>query len=311
MMERRQIIVKFFASHILLMPLLIILNFVLDHDNLLFLSIVQTILFILLLAGYWEFIGLAWKRTYCLVMEAGILFSVELHLIWGFNEPGRSWLYATMMVLLIYLLFILGKIILIIFSHEPEKMEIAFPFDKGRYLITDGGNSKISRLMNYHYHSAVHKKKGTNKSMLFATDIVKISDKGLVFMPFRNEDYPVFNQAVLSPMDGIVVKVENGIADNIPFSGNYPYNTGNTVVIKKDQYYFLLGHLKMGSICVKVGDFVKSGVVLGLAGNSGMSERPHLHMQLMKSDTDDYWKGLGICIQYNKKNLYKNRTIKI
>jgi len=48
----------------------------------------------------------------------------------------------------------------------------------------------------------------------------------------------------------------------------------------------------------------------GKAGNSGMSERPHIHMQLMKCEGDDYWKGLGISMQFRGKNLYKNRLIR-
>ena len=59
-----------------------------------------------------------------------------------------------------------------------------------------------------------------------------------------------------------------------------------------------------------MGDEISGNVFIGEAGNSGMSERPHLHMQLMKSDTDDYWKGIGICIRYKNKNIYKNRLIK-
>lgn len=173
------------------------------------------------------------------------------------------------------------------------------------------GNSKLSRMMNYHFHSPVHKKKGTNKSMLYATDVVKLRYKMSSFIPRTNEEYPIFNEKVISPMEGTVVKVVDDIDENVPFSGNYPYNTGNTVVIKKDNYYFLLGHLKQGSIVVEPGDFVKRKDLLGHAGNSGMSERPHLHMQLMHCDHENYWKGMGICIKYKDKNLYKNRLVKV
>jgi hypothetical protein len=200
---------------------------------------------------------------------------------------------------------------MVIFSNDNEKIEIEFPFGPGSYLITDGGNSKISRLMNYHFHSSVHKKRNTNKSMRYATDIVKLNSDRKPFIPTTNEEYAIFGENVYCPMEGTVIKVINDIDDHKPFSGNYPYNTGNTVVIKQDNYYFLLGHLKQGSIKVEEYDSVKTGDLLGIIGNSGMSERPHLHMQLMKCNTDDYWKGLGICIQYRNKNLYKNRLIKV
>jgi murein DD-endopeptidase MepM/ murein hydrolase activator NlpD len=147
--------------------------------------------------------------------------------------------------------------------------------------------------------------------MLYATDVVKLDARGPQFMPPQNEDYPIFGENIYSPLDGEVVRVVNDIDDNIPFSGNYPYNTGNTVVIRHENYYFLLGHLKKGSIVVSEGHWVAKDTLIAQAGNSGMSERPHLHMQLMKSDNGDYWKGNGISICYQGKNLYKNRLVKI
>jgi hypothetical protein len=53
------------------------------------------------------------------------------------------------------------------------------------------------------------------------------------------------------------------------------------------------------------GDFIAE------AGNSGYSERPHIHIQLINSSTDNYWSGTGISIQYRRKNLYKNRLITV
>ena len=112
-------------------------------------------------------------------------------------------------------------------------------------------------------------------------------------------------------MDGKIIKVENTIDDNVPFIGTYPYNTGNTVVIKNANYYFLLGHLKKGSITVSNGKIVKAGDLIGQIGNSGYSERPHLHMQLIESDSENFWLGKGICIRVNGKNLFKNRVVEI
>jgi murein DD-endopeptidase MepM/ murein hydrolase activator NlpD len=167
--------------------------------------------------------------------------------------------------------------------------------------------------MNYHYYSPMHRKKGTNLSMLHATDIVKLENqrgaKG--FLPPHNEDYHTWDQELYCPMAGTVVKVVNDIPDNTPFCGTYPYNAGNIVVIQKDVYYLLLGHLKEGSITVTEGQAVTENQIIARAGSSGFSERPHLHMQLMNSPTSNYWSGMGISIQYNGKNLFKNRRITV
>ena len=147
--------------------------------------------------------------------------------------------------------------------------------------------------------------------MLHATDLVKLSFGKFKFMPLKNEDYPVYNQEIFCPMEGKVIKVINNMDDNEPFSGDYPYNTGNTVVLRNNNYYLLLGHLKKGSIVVREGETVNKNELIGRAGNSGMSERPHLHMQLMRSKDDNYWFGTGISMTYKGRNLYKNRRIKI
>ncbi len=40
-------------------------------------------------------------------------------------------------------------------------------------------------------------------------------------------------------------------------------------------------HLQPGSVRVETGDTVKPGQVLGLLGNSGNSDAPHLHFHIM------------------------------
>lgn len=310
MNERNQIIIKLIATHFMLLPIMLLLSVIFKEEACLLLPITQTVLSILFFAGYWEFWGIRLKWIYCLSMELLILGFIIFMKFSPLVELLTSFWLIPLALLQLYLLVVLCKIIVVILINDLEIVEIEFPFKQGSYLITDGGNSKISRLMNYHFYSSVHKKNKTNKSMLYATDIVKLTDGLPQFLPTHNIDYPIFNEKIYSPMDGTIAKVVNTIDDNQPFSGNYPYNTGNTIVIKKDNYYFLLGHLKKGSIVVNEGDSIKINTFIGEVGNSGMSERPHLHMQLMKSDTNNYWKGMGICIQYQNKNLYKNRLIK-
>jgi hypothetical protein len=241
-----------------------------------------------------------------------IILIVLLLKLFSLNKAENNlYMVNILAIIQIWLLFLLLKIVIVIFKPDKRALDIVFPFRHGEYLITDGGNSRISRLMNYHFYSSVHKKKKTNLSMLFATDIVKIKNSGINYLPPDNVDYPIFGEKVYSPVSGIVVKVENGIRDNVPYCGNYPYNTGNTIVIRQGNYYLLLGHLKMDSIRVKTGDVINADDLIAEAGNSGYSERPHIHIQLINSLTDNYWTGTGISIQYIGKNLYKNRLIKI
>jgi hypothetical protein len=311
MKERNQIMIKLALTHILLLMGTVFLTSIFYKDSFLLISITQSILPIIFFAGYWEFFGIKFKWIFCLSVEIAIFTLLINRLANGKTEFPTTFWFSFLVIIQLYLLWLLGRIFTVILKNDKAYVEIEFPFAQGSYLITDGGNSKISRMMNYHFHSPLHKKKNTNKSMLYATDIVKLDYMRTSFIPLTNEAYSIFNESIYSPMEGLVVKVVNDIDDKMPFSGIYPYNTGNTVVINKDNYYFLIGHLKKGSILVKPGDYVQRKDLLGVAGNSGMSERPHLHMQLMNCDHDNYWQGMGICIEYKSRNLDKNRLVKI
>jgi biotin carboxyl carrier protein len=279
------------------------------NDLFLFNIIAQSVILIIFLAGYWEFFGLKSRYIFTSLTEAALL----INLYYRIKSISLTEINLILIIVLslveIYLLYQLVKIFLVRYRKESISFEIKFPLRNGKFLITDGGNSKVSRLMNYHYYSAQHKKKNTNKSMLFATDIVKIEDSYPSFFPTENSEYPVFGEPVFSPISGTVVKIENTIQDNRPYCGNYPYNSGNTVVIQQNDNYCLLGHLKFDSIKVQVGDEVSADQMLAMAGNSGMSERPHIHMQLIKSISANYWSGEGISMVFHGINLYKNKTI--
>lgn len=309
--ERNLLAVKLISSHIILPIVLSIASYFINGEAYLFYSTSQTVLCIIFLAGYWEFIGRRFRLIFCLFIELVLITSLILKL--SLAVPSHTELYLVMVfgLMQLYFLLVLVRIIFVVFEKSKSAIEILFPFKNGKFLITDGGNSKISRMMNYHYYSPVHQKHNTNCSMLFATDIVKIEVSKFKFMCASNEEYPIYGEKVYSPVNGIVLKIVNDIDDNKPYSGNYPYNTGNTIVIRQDNYYFLLGHLRKGSIWVNSGSVVKAGDLIAEAGNSGMSERPHIHIQLIQSDTENFRKGIGVSIQFKRKNLYKNRIIQV
>jgi hypothetical protein len=309
MNERFITSLKLISSHILLILLLLVASGSLSTHGFLFLLITQTVLLILYFSGYWEFFGLRFRRIFCGGIQLILLVLFVHTLARGISLPANLYIAAILSLTEIYLLILLIRILIVIFRKDRLPVDIEFPFKKGTFLVTDGGNSRISRLMNYHYYSPVHRKNRTNLSMLHATDIVKIDNERPSWLPPKNEDYPVFNSTIYSPVDGVVMKVTEGIPDNEPWSGNYPYNTGNTVVIQKADYFLLLGHLKMNSIQVKEGDRVKAGDLIASAGNSGYTERPHLHMQLIESQSASFWTGKGVCILYKNKTFYKNRII--
>ena len=104
----------------------------------------------------------------------------------------------------------------------------------------------------------------------------------------------------------------DGIEDNIPFSGNYPYSVGNRVILKIDNYYIVMGHLEKGSIKVKVGEKVKTEQQLGIIGNCGLTPISHLHMQVSECEDGQYWKGTGVPIFFKGLGYpTRNKLIKV
>ena len=94
------------------------------------------------------------------------------------------------------------------------------------------------------------------------------------------EDYFCFNKPIISPADGTIVELFDGIENNIIGEVNTIQNWGNSLVIKHSEYlYSQISHLNKNSFKVKKGDFVKKGQILASVGNSGRSPYPHLHFQ--------------------------------
>jgi murein DD-endopeptidase MepM/ murein hydrolase activator NlpD len=96
---------------------------------------------------------------------------------------------------------------------------------------------------------------------------------------------PSYGAPLLAVANGKVVEAVDGIPDQPPdaFEPVGPeIADGNVVILRLAPSVFAgYAHLVPGSVRVEVGDRVRTGAVLGALGNSGNSNGPHLHFQLM------------------------------
>jgi hypothetical protein len=157
---------------------------------------------------------------------------------------------------------------------------------KGTWLVYQGGRSTYD---NYHAEAPDQR---------FAYDIVGFRDGKLYAANGdKLEDYFCFGQTVFAPADAVVAKTIDQYDDNPllkPLPNSPPY--GNTVVLDHgDGEFSMLAHLKRGSVKVKIGDKVKTGLELAQCGNSGNSPFPHLHYHLQT--TAEWFKGDGLPLQ--------------
>ncbi len=95
------------------------------------------------------------------------------------------------------------------------------------------------------------------------------------------EEFKVFGKEVLAPGDGNIIQVIDGSIDVLPGEGDRSVGVGNAIIIDhQNGEYSLLCHFKHDSIKVKVGGKVNPGDVIGLCGNTGNTNQPHIHFNL-------------------------------
>ena len=105
-----------------------------------------------------------------------------------------------------------------------------------------------------------------------------------------NKTHYAYGNDILTVADATVVETKDGIPENIPGS-RLPITLeksvgGNHVILDLGGGRFALyAHMQPGSLRVKVGDKVRRGQVLGLVGNSGNSDEPHLHFEVMDANS--------------------------
>lgn len=162
------------------------------------------------------------------------------------------------------------------------KTQLRLPFE-GEWYVTAGG-----RTLEQNQHSVDY-------SNRFAYDIVSAEEFQRPWPRPRNEDFPTWGKPILAPAAGVVAAVRDDVADNAPGETNtiVGLSMGNFVSIDHGNGEFsVLGHLKMGSVRVAAGDAVRPGDVVGLVGNSGNSNGPHLHYNLQDRAEPNRGKGL-------------------
>lgn len=139
----------------------------------------------------------------------------------------------------------------------------------------------------------------------YALDIVKqvkLSD----FFKFRQsglEANQTFGTPVYSPCNGNAEKVMSGFSD-MPIGTRGNENEANRVLISCDQFNVMLVHFKKDSILVKAGDVVSVGQKIGLIGNSGASDCPHLHIMAYRPGPNPDDK-TPLPIVFNGKYLFR------
>lgn len=129
----------------------------------------------------------------------------------------------------------------------------------------------------------------------FAIDWMKLTDEGTLYSgdKTKNESYADYGEAVYAVADGTVSSTLDTVEAGTP--GILPANDpvlGPKITVKNVDgnhviqdlgggVWAMYAHLIKGSLLVKPGDKIKKGQKIAELGNTGNSNAPHLHFQLM------------------------------
>lgn len=95
----------------------------------------------------------------------------------------------------------------------------------------------------------------------------------------KNEDHFSWDKPVIAPVTAGVIRAKNDAKDVPPYQHPDPDTPVNGTYLKlSDDTALWLGHFREGSVKVGAGEVVSRGAELGRVGNSGYSNRPHLHI---------------------------------
>jgi murein DD-endopeptidase len=159
------------------------------------------------------------------------------------------------------------------------------PFKGGGIWVAGNGPSNTSD----HRRAMLSVLGNTAIAQRFAIDWLKLGADGKGFHGDGkvNANWYGYGTEVVAVVDGVVSEVKDGIPENVPLTTEraVPITletiAGNHLVLSLGSGRFALyAHLQPGSLRAKTGDRVRRGQVLGLLGNSGNSDAPHLHFHI-------------------------------
>jgi hypothetical protein len=161
-------------------------------------------------------------------------------------------------------------------------VDLQFPLRDGTYYVVAGGSTE---LLNPHLMTLTETRFQAMRGQSYGVDLVKLGRFGLRasgLLPSDPARYAIYGDAVFAPCAGVVVQAEDGAPDMPPPQPDRSRMPGNHVLLDCGGVHVLLAHFKRGSVRVAQSEHVTTSTALGLVGNSGNSNEPHLHIHAQR-----------------------------
>jgi peptidase M23-like protein len=251
------------------------------------------------IAGWWSWFGVYVQRALPVMMIAAAFITRPQFRAVN-DSPQTAELRLLSLALTLWFLFLTARA-LIGRRGGRSALNLEFPLKEGKYLIGQGGASKI---VNAH---------ARNASQRYAVDIVKLGPMGTRaqgLYPMALKKYEIFGEQVLSPCEGIVVAARDDLPDLFPSETDPQNPAGNYVAIECEDATVYFAHLMKGSVTVEAGQRVRAGKILGRVGNSGNTMEPHLHVHAEKGKYGGTFSGQpAMRIRFGRRFLVRNDVV--
>jgi murein DD-endopeptidase MepM/ murein hydrolase activator NlpD len=189
-------------------------------------------------------------------------------------------------------------------------VDLHCPFQSGVYLVVNGGSQPV---VNAHMATLEPTPRFVPwRGQSYGVDLVRLDSFGRRASGFASSDpadYHIHGQLVTAPCAGTVVSVASDRPD-MTVAIRDPDRSklaGNHVLIACGGIEVLLAHLLRDSLRVTLGSEVTVGEPLGLVGNSGNTDEPHLHLSAQRrSVAEPFIGGTPVWLTIEGRFLVRN-----
>jgi len=228
------------------------------------------------LAGPWAFTSYYLRYAVLGVFALVVLYTYRRAKLASAMQQDQTPRRLVFSATILGLFMVLNALAVASHVRPRESLNLSFPLASGTYYVLQGGNSVVT--------NPFHSLSGTK----LALDIVGLNafgNRANGMAPRTLADYEIFGDIVYSPCEGIVLAVQDTLADNPPGAPDTGH-PANHVTVKCGEVEIFMAHLMQGSATVATGKTVTLRQPVGRVGNSGNTLEPHLHIGAKKNGAE-------------------------
>lgn len=249
---------------------------------------------LIMLVGRWDIAGYPLQFVLPAILAVSILASFIFHVRRPLVPTDRRAFYRQRLPTALSLAAFGAALVYVVSGTmlSGQSRDLAFPLRDGRFVVGQGGDIA---LLNKHASHAAQR---------YAADITAIGTAGFRasgILPGDLRRYEIFGKPVVSPCNGTVERVVDGLRDLPPPEADRENPAGNHVVLLCDGLQVELAHLQQGSVGVEAQERISIGDPIGRVGNSGNTTEPHLHIHAVDPTT-----GAGVPITFDGRFPVRN-----